>query len=315
VSAKDDWNIKLHGLFVPFPTPFDAEGEVNGGALKKNIERWLATGPHGFVALGSTGERVHLAENEARRVVAAAREAVPSDKVFVVGVGQHGTRGTIAEARQAAADGADAVLVMTPHFYRAAMTQTVLAQHFRAVAEASPVPVLLYHIPQNTGVALTPASVVELSAHENIIGVKDSSGDILNLAEMTRAAAPGFAVLTGHGGALYAALCTGAVGAILAVSCVAAEFILHLMQIVHEGQHERAVRLQQLLTPLADAVGPRYGIGGLKAALETQGYFGGPVRSPLNDASAEAKRELARLLEKIAAERGWRNGTQEKLAA
>jgi 4-hydroxy-2-oxoglutarate aldolase len=290
---------KFSGLFIPFPTPFDAAGEVDLSSLQNNMTRWRETGISGVVALGSTGERVHLTESEGRAVVTTAREATPAELSFIVGVGRQSTRATIAEARQAATDGADAVLVSVPYFYRAALTQPVLIQYFRAVADASPAPVLLYHIPQNTGIALTPASVAELSSHENIAGIKDSSGDILNLSEIARSAAPGFAVLTGHGGALYAALCTGARGAVLAVSCAAPEFVLRLMQVVHEGQHERAVAMQQLLTPLAHAVGPRYGIGGLKAALELQGYAGGPVRAPLANATAEARAEIARLLAEV----------------
>ena len=287
------------GLWLPFPTPFDAAGELNLPALQKNIRRWNNCGIQGYVALGSTGERVHLTAAECQSVIVAAREVVPKEMSFVVGVGQHSARATIEEARQAAREGADAVLVMVPHFYRAAMTQPVLVQHFRAIADASPAPVLLYHIPQNTGVALTPPSVAELSAHENIVGLKDSSGDILNLAEMARAAEPGFAVLTGHGGALYAALCTGARGAILAVSCAAPEFVLRLMRAVHEGQHETAVALQQKLTPLANAVTARYGVGGLKAELELQGYAGGTARAPLPNANEEIRAEIGRLLEQL----------------
>ncbi len=291
---------RLAGLLLPFPTPFDAAGETDFAALRANLARWNKLGINGYVALGSTGERVHLTESEAQAVVVAARETVPANKLFVVGVGHHSTRATIAEARQAARDGADAVLVNVPYFYRAAMTQAALLQHYRAVAEASPTPVLLYHIPQNTGVALTPQSVGELSEHGNIIGIKDSSGDILNLSEIARTVAPEFIVLTGHGGALYAALCTGARGAILAVSCAVPEFVLRLMQTVHEGQHEKAVALQQRLTPLAHAVGPRYGIGGLKTALELRGFAGGGrVRAPLAPAGVEARADIKRLLEQI----------------
>jgi 4-hydroxy-2-oxoglutarate aldolase len=292
-------NDKLRGLVLPFPTPFDKDGDLSFSALRDNLRRWNAAGVQGYVALGSTGERVHLTADEGRAVVAAAREVVPPELAFVVGVGQHGTRAAVADARQAAADGADAVLLIGPHFYRSAMTQTALVAYFRAVAEASPAPVILYHIPQNTGVALNPQSVAELSAHDNIIGIKDSSGDILNVSEIIRLAPPDFAVLTGHGGALYAALCTGARGAILAVGCAAPEFCRRLMRAVHEGRHERALAMQRQLAPLSSAVTTRYGIGGLKAALELRGYAGGPVRAPLADASEEARAEIARLWQAI----------------
>lgn len=293
---KNDYAARWRGLLLPFPTPFDAAGELDLAALRENLARWHATGGRGYVALGSTGERVHLSADECRAVVTTARDAVPGDMAFIVGIGQQSTRATIAEARQAAHDGADAVLVSVPHFYRGAMTQTALQQHFTAIAEASPAPVMLYHIPQNTGVALTAATIGELLAHENIVGIKDSSGDILHLAEIARHAAPHQAVLTGHGAALYAALCTGATGAILAVGCAVPEYVLRLMRAVEEGQHEHAVRLQHALTPLAQAVTVRYGVGGLKAALEILGYAGGTVRAPLTNANDAARVEIARLV-------------------
>lgn len=299
---KNDYAGRWRGLLLPFTTPFDAAGELDLASLQTNLARWHTTGVRGYVALGSTGERVHLSADECRAVVTTARDAVPADMAFIVGIGQHSTRATIAEARQAAYDGADAVLVGVPYFYRAAMTQPALLQHFRAVAEASPVPVLLYHIPQNTGISFTAATIGELLAHENIIGVKDSSGDILHLAEIARSAPLGTAIFTGHGAALYAALCTGATGAILAVGCAVPEYVLRLMRAVEEGQHERAVRLQHCLTPLALAVVVRYGVGGLKAALELVGYAGGTVRPPLSDASAAARAEIVRLLSELLTE-------------
>ncbi|MBA3242609.1 MAG: dihydrodipicolinate synthase family protein, partial [Acidobacteria bacterium] len=186
LSRDGDLCRKLRGILLPFTTAFDAGGEVDARALRANIERWNRTGVHGYVALGSTGERVHLDERERLGVVEAAREAVPHELVFVVGVGEQSTRATIADAQRMAGAGADAVLVLTPHFYRGAMTADVLFDYFTAIADASPVPVLLYNIPQNTGVALVPEVVARLSLHGNIHGLKDSSGDVLALTETLR---------------------------------------------------------------------------------------------------------------------------------
>ncbi|MCA1634591.1 MAG: dihydrodipicolinate synthase family protein [Acidobacteria bacterium] len=291
----------LRGILVPFPTPFDAGGEVDARALRANIERWNLTGVSGYVALGSTGERVHLDERERLGVVEAARGAVPHELAFVVGVGEQSTRATIADARRMAGAGADAVLVLTPHFYRGAMTADVLCEYFSAIADASPVPILLYNIPQNTGVALAPEVVARLSLHENIRGLKDSSGDMLALIETLRLVGPerdDFVVMTGHGGALYAALCAGARGAILAVGCAAPELCVAVSEAVEAGDYGRARALQARLAPLAAAVTTRYGIGGLKAALDLLGYAGGTaVRAPLRTPGEEARREIARLLE------------------
>jgi 4-hydroxy-2-oxoglutarate aldolase len=290
----------LRGVLLPFTTPFGVGGEVDAAALGANIERWNEAGVAGYVALGSTGERAHLDECERMEVVETARGCVGSGLAFIVGVGEQSTRGTIAEARRAVGAGADALLVLTPHFYRAAMSQEALAEHFAAVAEASNVPVVLYSIPQNTGVAIAPETVVRLSEHPNICGIKDSSGDLLNLSEMLRLAGgchDDFAVLTGHAGVFYASLCAGACGAILAAGCVVPRLCVRIFEAFRAGDHAHALDLQQRLAPLARAVTTRYGIGGLKAALDLAGYGGGAVRAPLRAPGAEARAEIARLLE------------------
>lgn len=286
----------LQGILLPFPTPFDADERVDLRALRANIERWNETGVSGYVALGSTGERVHLSEREYLEVIEAARLAVPESFALIVGAGQPGTRGSIDEVRRAAQAGADAVLVITPHFYRGAMTQVALFDYYRAVADASSVPVLLYSMPDLTGVAIAPELVARLSEHENIIGIKDSSGDVINLAETLRQVPSEFKVVTGSGPLLYAALNAGAAGAIVAVGCVAPQLALAIQRAVAAGEQERAREMQRRLTPLALAVTKRYGVGGLKAAMEMLGYTVGPVRAPLKVADEDARGELARLI-------------------
>ncbi len=288
----------LRGILLPCTTPFAESGRVvDARALGGNIGRWNETGIDGYVILGSTGERVHLDERETLEVVSAARAAVPEHLAFVVGVGAHGTRASIAEARRAAEAGADAVLVITPHFYRAQMTPAALADYYETVAEASPVPVVLYNIPQNTGIALSPETVARLCAHPNIVGIKDSSGDMVNFLEMLRLASDDFAVLTGHASLLYAALSAGAQGAILAAGCVAPKLAVRIAGLVGRGEHDAARELQRKFTPLARAVTTRFGIGGLKYALDLRGYAGGEVRAPLTMPDEAARREIARTLD------------------
>ena len=287
----------LRGILLPFPTPFGSDCGAHLRALRSNIEKWNAMGVDGYVALGSTGERVHLDDGECLEVIEAAREAVPKPLAFIVGAGQQGTRATVREVRRFAAAGADALLVITPHFYRQAMTQAALIDHYTVVADASPVPVILYSMPEFTSVTLAPETVARLSEHENIIGIKDSSGDLINLTETLRLVPEDFAVLTGNGSLLYAALSAGAQGAILAVGCVAPRLALAIYRAVQEGDHEAARDMQRRLTPLARAVTVRYGIGGLKAALDLLGFSGGAVRAPLQAASPEAGRTIAQLLE------------------
>ncbi|HEV3469156.1 MAG TPA: dihydrodipicolinate synthase family protein [Pyrinomonadaceae bacterium] len=293
---------RLRGILLPFPTPFGADGEVDVCALRDNIARWNRTGVSGYVALGSTGERVHLDERERAAVVEAARAAVPEGLAFVVGVGEHGTRATVNEARRAARAGADALLVITPHFYRGVMGGEALRAHFEAVADASPAPVILYNIPQNTGVALAPEVAARLSEHENVVGLKDSSGDVVNLMETIRlvgAARADFVVTTGHAAVLYPALAAGAGGAILAAACAVPRLCVEIFEAVAAGDHERARRMQARLAPVARAVTVGYGIGGLKAALDLLGYHGGPVREPLRPPDERARREIAELLKAV----------------
>lgn len=286
----------LRGVLIPFTTPFKTDESVDVRALVSNIEKWNRTGIAGYVALGSTGERVHLDDREVRAVVEAARAAVPPSLAFIVGAGQQSTRGTIEEVRAAARAGADAALVITPNFYRAAMTQEKLSKHYLALADVSPVPLLLYSIPQNTGLSIAPETVARLCEHENIAGLKDSSAEVVGLAETLRLVPEDFAVLTGHAGLLYAALAAGATGAILAAGCVVPRLAVAVYRAVGAGAHEEARAMQRRLAPVARAVTTRYGIGGLKAALEMCGYEGGRVRAPLEMPDDEARLEIRRLL-------------------
>ena len=248
--------------------------------------------------LGSTGERVNLDEREYLQVVEVARSSVPPDLAFIVGAGQQSTRGTINEIRRvAAAVPVDAFLVITPHFYRPSITQPALITHYQTIADESPAPVILYSMPALTGIKIEPETAARLSEHENISGIKDSSTDLDGLRETIKLVRQGFAVLTGNGTVLNQALSAGACGGILAVGCVAASLCLAIFHAVQSGDTATAAILQAKLTPLAEAVTIRFGIGGLKAALEMQGYVGGAVRAPLrapdNEACAEIRRCLA----------------------
>jgi 4-hydroxy-2-oxoglutarate aldolase len=226
-----------------------------------------------------------------------ARKEIPSDGTFIAGVGQESTRGTIAEIRKAVECGADAVLVLTPHYYRPAIDQETLVNHYRAVADASPAPILLYSMPAFTGIKIEPETVARLSEHPNIIGVKDSSNDVDGLAQTIKMCPREFAVLTGNGTVLLEALHAGATGAILAVGCVVPEVCLEVFNAFHRDDQQRASSLQTKLSPLAAAVTTRFGIGGLKAALDLAGYHGGAVRAPLHSPDPTALTELATLLE------------------
>jgi len=291
----------LRGVLLPITTPFDAAGNVDLSGLRANIAKWNASGISGYVLLGSTGERVHLDENEYLKVIEAARAEVgprPEGLTFIAGAGQQSTRGTIDEIKRVIeAVTVDAFLVITPHFYRPSITQQALIAHYQSIADAAPVPVILYSMPALTGIKIEPETAARLSEHENIIGIKDSSADLDGLRETIKLVRKDFAVLTGNGTVLNQALSAGACGGILAVGCVAPAVCLEIFRAVTSGESERASSLQTKLTPLAQAVTTRFGIGGLKAALEMKGYVGGFVRAPLAQPSNEARDEIRRCLD------------------
>jgi 4-hydroxy-2-oxoglutarate aldolase len=294
LSAAD-----LRGIFLPIPTPFDEAGDLDLPALRSNIGNWNATGINGYVMLGSTGERVNLNEREYLEVVSAARAEIGSATGlrFIVGAGQQSTRETINETeRVAPAVAVDAFLIITPHFYRSSITQAALVEHYLTVAEACPAPVILYSMPALTGIKIEPETAARLSEHQNIIGIKDSSADIDGLQKTIALVRKDFAVLTGNGTVLHAALQAGAVGGILAVACVAPALSIEIFQASELGERERADELQASLTPLATAVTTKYGIGGLKAALEMKGYVGGAVRAPLRGAGEDARADIRECL-------------------
>ena len=288
---------RLRGILLPATTPFTDAQELDIEASTSNIRKWARTGITGFVILGSTGERVHLDEPEYLRVLESARNEVPAEFAFIAGAGQHSTVGTIREIQKAAELGVDGVLVITPHYYRSAITQDALVSYYTAVADASPVPVLLYSMPALTGIKIEPETIARLSEHPNIVGVKDSSNDVDGFAATVRVCPADFAVLTGNGTILLDALRAGATGAILAVGCVVPEICVDIFRAFESQDTERATSLQTKLTALAAAVTTRFGIGGLKAALDLAGYHGGAVRSPLRSPDETARKELGTLLD------------------
>lgn len=295
--------MNLRGVFAPIPTPFDRNEQLDEQRLRAACARWAASPLSGLVVLGSTGEAVLLDEEESDRAVAIARESWPTGRPFIVGTGRESTAATIHATRRAATLGADAVLVRTPGFYKAQMNADVFVRHYAAVADASPVPVLLYNFTAVTGVNLPAAAASTLSAHPNVVGVKESGGDIAQIAEFVRGSRVGFNVLAGSSTTFYAALGVGAVGGILALSCVLPDACMRLFELTRTGHHAEASALQMRLLPIARLVGSMHGIAGLKASLKLVGCDVGGTRSPLapvSDATVDALREALVSFEEVA---------------
>jgi 4-hydroxy-2-oxoglutarate aldolase len=290
-------SLHLNGILLPVTTTFTANEDLDAEGFIANFKTWSKTGVTGYVVLGSTGERVHLDEREYLQVIETARQAVAEEFAFLAGAGQQSTRGTIREIERAARAGAEAALVITPYFYHSAITQDALVKHYTTVADASPVPIILYSMPDLTGIKIEPETAARLSAHENIVGIKDSSADVANLAETVRLVPEEFAVMIGNGTVLCEALQAGAHAGILAVGCVVPQLCVEIYRATQASNADRAAALQEKLTPLARAVTTRYGIGGLKTAMEMAGYVGGAVREPLQRPSEVAIAEITRLLD------------------
>jgi 4-hydroxy-2-oxoglutarate aldolase len=288
--------ISLAGVFPPIPTPFDASGEVAYGALADNLARWNEHDLAGYVVLGSNGEGVLLNDEEKVRVWQVARQAIPAGKLLVAGTGCQSTRETISLTRRAAEAGADAALAFTPHYYGPKMTAEALVRHFEALAEASPIPILIYNVPKFTGVNIDAGAVARASRHPNIAGIKDTSGNITQLANTVHLAAPGFQVLAGSASFLLAGLVVGGVGGILALANVAPDKSLAIYDLFKAGRLDEAAALQRRMIPVNTAITGGFGIAGLKVALEMLGYYGGPVRSPLLPLDQHEHQELRQIL-------------------
>jgi 4-hydroxy-2-oxoglutarate aldolase len=286
----------LEGVFPPIPTPFDASGAIDRDALSANLAWWNGHTLSGYVVLGSNGEAVHLSRTEKLDLIEAVRACAPVGRPVIAGTGLLSTEATIDLTRDASKAGADAALVLPPFFYRGQMTPDVLGRHFRAVADASPIPILLYNMPANTGIDMQAPLLAALSSHENIVGVKDSSGNVANLAELRETGSAGFAILAGSAGFLLPAIAAGANGGILGLANIAPDLCCEIHRLAGRGNWEEALRIQQRIVRANTAVTRRWGVPALKAAMDMLGLRGGPPRRPLLPLPNERRRELRAIL-------------------
>ena len=272
--------MNLTGIFPPLTTPF-VDGRVALDALAANIARYERHRLAGYLVLGSTGEAALLEDAERLAVLRAARAAIPKSKTMIAGVGLESTAATVRLAGAAADCGADALLVVTPSYFRAQMGEEALVCHYTAVADAAPRAVLLYNVPQFTGVVIPPAAVARLAAHPNIAGLKDSSGDLGWLLAVLARLPPSFRVLCGAAAIVQPALAAGAAGGILALANVAPESFVALYEQQRDGRAAEALVLQKRLLPAVALLASRLGVAGIKAGMDERGLAGGSPRPPL----------------------------------
>jgi 4-hydroxy-2-oxoglutarate aldolase len=292
---------RFTGIYTPIVTPFRTDDAIDEEALQRNVQRWMKTPLTGLVVLGSNGESAQLDDVEADRVVDIVRAHVPAGRPLIAGTGRESTKATIAATARAAAAGVDAVLVRTPSFFKAQMTADVFVGHYTEVADASPVPVLLYNVSMFTGVNLHLEAVERLASHPNIIGMKESGSDIGYISELISRTPEEFTILAGSATTFFHALCAGCDGAILALASVLPEACVRMQTLVAEQRLAEARALQHWLMPLARSVGSTYGIAGLKAALDLTGYNGGIPRPPLRPAPPSAIETISEQLAALGA--------------
>jgi 4-hydroxy-2-oxoglutarate aldolase len=286
--------LNLSGLMLPATSPFGADGELDRSAFDANVRSWLAMGDgetrvRGLVVAGSSGEAALLDDRERGTLLEWARAALGGDRLLIAGIGGESTRQTVMRAQVAKAAGANAVLVVAPHYYLKRMSPAALHAHYAAVADRSPLPVLLYNIPVYAHLVLEPALVHAMAAHDNVIGMKDSAGNLDILREYLAAQGDHFTVLTGSGGTLQSALSMGVRGAILAIGLYATGQVLELMAAQRAGETERAQAIQGQLLPLATDIAAALGPAGIKAAMDLVGLQGGLPRLPLLPVSEEER--------------------------
>ncbi len=290
--------IDLSGVFLPAVTPFvPGSGDVDLVGMQKNLRRWSDSPIQGIVIAGTTGEAVLLDEEERLELVRASREALNPEILLTVGTGLESTRATLRLTRNVAEEGAQAVLVQPPAYYKGAMTPEALREHYLAVADGSPIPVIVYQAPLRMSTLDFPTGLVaELSNHENIVGIKDSRGKLDLVGDLVDQCQAGFQVLVGSGALLYPALEVGAVGGIVAVANMAPEASGELYQAFRAGRSSEAGRLQKKIGPVHNEVVGAIGVGGVKAALDLLGYRGGNPRPPVLPPTEKTREKVREIL-------------------
>jgi 4-hydroxy-2-oxoglutarate aldolase len=286
----------FEGVYIPVPTPFRGD-DVAPERLADNLRRWNQTQLSGYVVLGSTGEFPMLSESERERVLAAAREAIPRDKKFIAGTGTNSTLNTIRQTRRAAEQGADAAIVITPHYFTKGFSQAAAqVRHYVAVADASPIPIMIYNFPVNTGINVEAETVAKIALHPNVCGIKDSSGNIPQAAQIIDQTPKSFHVLVGAASALLPGLAIGSAGGILALANISAREWCDVYSLARSGRWDEAREIAARLMSADRGIAGRYGIGGLKAALDLQGFYGGPCRPPLGTPDGDAIEDIKEVL-------------------
>lgn len=286
----------ISGIFPALTTPFSGDS-LSVSALKSNIERYNRYDLAGYLVLGSTGESVLMDEGESLAAVEAVRGSAKAGRIVVAGTGMPSARATIRFTDLAAEAGADYGLVVTPFYYKGQMSAKALESYYREVAEHAKIPILMYSVPKFTGLDLPLETVLSLSEHPNIAGLKESSGNMSLVEEVLKACPKEFAFLQGMGSILFPSLMMGAVGGILAVADIAPAETVEIYRMVKAGKYEEAIALQLRILSVNQKIVGGMGVPGIKYAIELLGYDGGELRSPLMRVNEDQRKMIRRILE------------------
>lgn len=289
----------FHGIYTPIVTPFTANEEIDYDKMKSNLDKWARTQLDGIVVLGSNGEFVYLSTEEKIEVVGFVIDNFKCNKKIIVGTSCESTRETILLSKKVAELGADAILVLPPNYFKGGMKEEILYKYFVDVADESPIPMMLYNMPGNTGINLSSSLVSRLSKHPNIVGIKDTSGNIVQLSEIIRDTDEDFSVFAGNAGYLLPALAVGARGATLALANILPDECCKLVDLFKEEKMDQARDLQKRLLEINFTVTGKFGVPGLKYALDLLGYDGGYPRRPLLPLSDENKKVVENVIKEI----------------
>lgn len=286
------------GVFAALTTPFNGDA-ISTEKFSENIKKYNSFKLTGYVIAGSSGEASYLTDKESEKLVRTAKEAASPDKKILVGTARESTAATVTFTNHTAAIGADAALIRTPFYFKSQMTLKALKRHFMTIADQAKIPVIPYHIPQITGISISPHLVIELAAHPNILGIKDSSGNLAFLGEVIQDLPPDFSYLLGAGSVFLPGLLLGASGGILRLADIVPAQCTQIYTLYVEKKWEEALKLQAGLIPLNNAIIQTYGIPGAKYALDILGYHGGLPRPPLLPLEEKGKRDIEKILKEL----------------
>ena len=298
-AKKTEKAKKIEGVFAPIATPFGADGEIDFGKYAENLAKFDRTGLAGITVLGSNGEFTMLSHREKLDLIAAVRKGLSPGKIVLAGTGCESLKETAELTKEAKDAGADAALVINPSYYKRDLNESALEKFYVSLADASPIPVMVYNMPGNSGINLSSSLVIKLSSHPNIVGVKDSGGNIVQIAEIIAGVAEDFSVFAGSGSYLFPTTTLGGKGGTLAVANVAPDLCAELYSLCLEKDYEKARMIQLGLLELNACVTARHGIGGMKAAMDLAGFHGGAPRLPIRPASDAAVAEIKKQVEKL----------------